>query len=53
MNYKLVYHPGAHFGWGVTLWITRTSEWIEQAQFLFRFDAQRALKHWNQRGYLE
>ena len=52
MRYKLVYHDSAYFAWGVAMWTTIPSRWIEQAQFLLRMDALIALAHWNERGYL-
>ena len=52
MKYKLTYHKNGPFAWGVTMYLSKRGRWVEQAQFLLRMDALKALQSLNQRGYL-
>ena len=51
MTTKLTYNPGEVFAWGVAIWIRRESRWIEQARFVFSWDALAVRKHFEY-GYI-
>ena len=48
---KLTYDSNNKLHWGVSLWIRHESRWIEQARFVFSWDALAVRKHY-ENGYI-